>query len=334
VAGPGLPGAWGRRDPRQRRTIRRSREPDQTRGPGVPAAHLREQGPGHGRLGDPPAPRARQRQRDRAAWLRRRRAPRRGRHLLLHRQLSGRGVGRGVRGGGLPGPGRTGHGRVDDASSSQQGGRRCPQRLRRQRRAALHPRPADDLPRRRGGPAAGLRRACARPAAVAHHDRPGRAGERRRRHRLQQHVLRLPRQPADAGPGAGHGGRLGDLPAPRRGQRLGHGTAGVRRIGRGRRAGHLAFRGQRPGLGGAGLRRRGSAGPHRAAARHAPPVRRPRRPGGRTGTPGRLSGRGHGPAAGVRDTHARGAVGAGRTVPAPAARGATRRPGRTRTLPA
>jgi hypothetical protein len=214
---------------------------------------------------------------------------------------------------------------VDHAGSPQQGGRRCPQRLRRQRRAALHPRPVDDLPRRRGGPAAGLRRACPGPAAATNHDRPGGAGERRRRDRLQQHVLRLPRQPADAGPGAGYGGRLGDLPAPRRWQRLGGGTAGMRRIGRGRRAGHLAFRGQRPGLGGAGLRRRGSAGSHRAAARHASPVRRPRRPGGRAGTPGRLSRRGHGPAASVRDTHARGAVRAGRTVPVPAARGATRR---------
>ena len=54
------------------------------------------------------------------------------------------------------------------------------------------PTSGDDIPRRRGGPTAGLRRAGARPAAAPRHLRPSRAGERGDRPRPQQDVHSSP----------------------------------------------------------------------------------------------------------------------------------------------
>ena len=69
-----------------------------------------------------------------------------------------------------------------------------------------------------------------------------------------------------------------------------------------------------------------TAAPHRAAAGHPAPLRRTRRAGDRAGQAGHLPRRRHGPAAGVRQAHGRGAGGAGRTVPPRAARAAAGRP--------
>ena len=97
------PGPRRQRRLRQRRAVRRAGEPDQAGRPGVPAAHLRPQGPDHGRLGDPAAARARPRPRHRPARLWRGWSAGWWSTPLLHRQLSARGVGGGVRRRGLPG---------------------------------------------------------------------------------------------------------------------------------------------------------------------------------------------------------------------------------------
>ena len=69
-----------------------------------------------------------------------------------------------------------------------------------------------------------------------------------------------------------------------------------------------------------------SAAPHRAAAGHPAPLRRAGRAGDRAGQAGHLPRRRDGPAAGARQAHRRGAGGAGRPVPPPAARAAAGRP--------
>ena len=86
------------------------------------------------------------------------------------------------------------------------------------------------------------------------------------------------------------------------------------------------FVGNAPGwatLGGDGGR---PAAPHRAAAGHPAPLRRAGRAGDRAGQAGHLPRRRDGPAAGARQAHRRGAGGAGRPVPPPAARAAAGRP--------
>ena len=104
-----------------------------------------------------------------------------------------------------------------------QGGQR--ESLRRQRRAPVHARPADHLPGRRGGPVPGARRPDARPATADRHHRSGGPGERRDRHRLLEHVLFLAAEHPASGPGAHHGRRLGERPAPGQRQRSRHGSA-------------------------------------------------------------------------------------------------------------
>ena len=86
------------------------------------------------------------------------------------------------------------------------------------------------------------------------------------------------------------------------------------------------FVGNAPGWAALSRRQRGTAAPHRAAAGYPAPFRRPRRSGERAGPARHLPRRRPGPAAGVRQAHARGTDGAGRTVPPPAARTAAGRP--------
>ena len=130
-----------------------------------------------------------------------------------------------------------------------QGGQR--ESVRRQRPAPLHPRPADDLPGRRGGPVPGARRPDARPATADRHGRPRRVGERRHRHRLLEHVLLVAAEHPAAGPGAQHGRRLGERPPPGQRQRPRHGPAGRARIGAADRDRHVLLHRQlrRLGLG-------------------------------------------------------------------------------------
>ena len=92
----------------------------------------------------------------------------------------------------------------------------------------LHPRPADDLPRRRGRAVPRPRRAGARPPVPLRHHRPGRPGARRRRRRLLRPVLLLAAQPAAARPGPVDGRGLGERPAPRRRPRPRHGARSAR----------------------------------------------------------------------------------------------------------
>ena len=156
---------------------------------------LRPQGQDHGRLGDPPPPRRRRAEHP---------YPTAEDHDWALVRLGAPGVIRGIvvdtahfrgnypqavsrRGApavaGLPVAGGTPRRRreVDDARPAH--GRRRPrgQRLRRRRRAALHPSARQPAPRRRHRPPAGVRRGRPRPgvAGRARHLRRRRAGERR-----------------------------------------------------------------------------------------------------------------------------------------------------------
>ena len=123
---------------------------------------------------------------------------------------------------------------------------------------AVHPRAADDLPRRRRGPVPGARRAGAGPAVP----RPARSTWPRWRTAARSSTAptcstRSPTQHPAARPGPDHGRGLGERPPPRRRQRLRDG--GARRPGRGsaRRGRHVVLRRQRGRLGPAVRRQRG-----------------------------------------------------------------------------
>ena len=245
---------------RQRRAVRRAGEPHPARARRLLARGLRPQGQDLRRLGDPPAPRARLRPRHRPA----RRAPgscaawsstRPGSAATTRRTPRSR-----------P-PSIEGHPSPDELAGADwvtlverspiagRHGQRVPGR----RRAPVHPRPADDLPRRRGRPVPGPRRAGARPALPRRHRRPGRAGARRRRRRLLQPVLLLAAQHPAARPGPHHGRGLGERPPPRRRQRPRLGPPRRARPGRAGRGRHVLLRRQRRRLGLAARHRRALA---------------------------------------------------------------------------
>ena len=97
------------------------------------------------------------------------RRPRRGRrHRLLPRQLPAVRLGRGApRVEGYPSPGGAGRRGLGDPRAAVARSRATPRNaFAVADRPPLHPRAADDLPRRRGGPAARARRGGARPAAA------------------------------------------------------------------------------------------------------------------------------------------------------------------------
>ena len=170
-ARPRLARARRQRRRGQRRVVRRAREPDPRRGADVPAAHVRAEGPDHGRLGDPPPPRAGLGPRDRAARAARRRAaassstPRSSSATSRPRRRSRRAAWTGI-----PAP----------PNSTRPSGRRSSRAPRLQGdtahefavdgRTPMDARAADDLPGRRGRPAARARRAGAGSAAA--HRRP------------------------------------------------------------------------------------------------------------------------------------------------------------------
>ncbi len=141
------------------------------------------------RLGDPPPPHPGLRLgRGRARGARGAARDRRG-HLVLPRQLPARGLGRGDLGRRLAGPGGAGPGRLDHRGAELRRPRQHRQHLPGLQQPGLHPRPAEHLSRRRGGPAAGARLGRSGSAGAGRPDRPGRHSSRRRHRRMLRHVL-------------------------------------------------------------------------------------------------------------------------------------------------
>ena len=110
-AGPGLARPGRERVRRQRRVLRGAGEPHQARA-AVRGAHVRPQGQGVRRLGDPAPTRARGRLGGRAPGRARRGPRRRRRHGVLHRELPAARLGRGGRRRGLSLPRRARRGRL------------------------------------------------------------------------------------------------------------------------------------------------------------------------------------------------------------------------------
>ena len=199
-----LPAPGGRCRRGQRRVVRQQGAPAHPGAGRLRPRHLRPPRRGRGRLGDPPPARARTRLGRRPARAARRHPAGRRRHELLHRQLPRAGLGRGLRPGGPPRPGRAGRSAVGDDRRAARAQGRHAQPGRGHQRPALHPRAPLGRTGRRRGPAAGPRPPRAGPPAGRRgHRRPRLAAARCSRWSGPRttSTARPPRSPGRTGPG-------------------------------------------------------------------------------------------------------------------------------------